>query len=63
MRKHHLKGGYEIMKKITRGRTIEKKDLHDIINTLDIPRAEKSKLLKLTPSTYLGLSSKLAKHI
>ena len=39
------------------------KDLHDIINTLDIPRAEKSKLLKLTPSTYLGLSSKLAKHI
>ena len=63
MRKHHLKGGYEIMKKISRGRTIEKEDLHAIINTLDIPRAEKSKLLKLTPSTYLGLSSKLAKHI
>ena len=63
MRKHHLKGGYEIMKKITRGRTIEKEDLHAIINTLDIPRTEKSKLLKLTPSTYLGLSSKLAKHI
>jgi len=63
MRKYHLKGGYEIMKKITRGRTIEKEDLHAIINTLDIPRTEKSKLLKLTPSTYLGLSSKLAKHI
>jgi len=63
MRKYHIKDGYEIMKKISRGKTIEKKDLHDIINTLDIPTAEKNKLLKLTPSTYLGLSSKLAKQI
>ncbi len=63
MRKYHIKDGYEIMKKISRGKTIEKKDLHAIINTLDIPTAEKNKLLKLTPSTYLGLSSKLAKQI
>ena len=63
MRKYHIKDGYEIMKKISRGKTIEKKDLHDIINTLDIPTAEKNKLLKLTPSTYLGLSSELAKQI
>ena len=51
------------MKKISRGKTIEKKDLHDIINTLDIPTTEKNKLLKLTPSTYLGLSRELAKQI
>jgi len=63
MRKYHIKDGYEIMKKISRGKTIEKKDLHDIINTLDIPTAEKNKLLKLTPSTYLGLSRELAKQI
>ena len=63
MRKYHMKDGYEIMKKISRGNTIEKKDLHAFINTLDIPTAEKNKLLKLTPSTYLGLSSKLAKQI
>ena len=63
MRKYHIKDGYEIMKKISRGKTVEKKDLHAIINTLNIPTAEKNKLLKLTPSTYLGLSSKLAKQI
>ena len=58
-----MKGGYEVMKKISRGKNIEKEDLHAIINNLDIPRAEKNKLLKLTPSTYLGLSNKLAKQI
>ena len=63
MRKYHIKDGYEIMKKISRGKTIEKKDLHDIINILDIPTTEKNKLLKLTPSTYLGLSRELAKQI
>ena len=63
MRKYHIKDGYEIMKKISRSKTIEKKDLHDIINTLDIPTTEKNKLLKLTPSTDLGLSRELAKQI
>ena len=63
MRKYHIEDGYEIMKKISRGKTIEKKDLHAIINTLDIPTTEKNKLLKLTPSTYLGLSRELAKQI
>ena len=63
MRKYHIKDGYEIMKKISRGKTFEKKDFHDIINTLDIPTTEKNKLLKLTPSTYLGLSRELAKQI
>ena len=63
MRKHHMEGGYEVMKKISRGKNIKKEDLHGIINSLDIPSAEKNKLLKLTPSTYLGLSNKLAKQI
>ncbi len=63
MRKHHIESGYEVMKKISRGKNIKKEDVHSIINSLDIPTAEKNKLLKLTPSTYLGLSKKLAKQI
>ena len=63
MRKHRIESGYEVMKKISRGKNIKKEDLHSIINSLDIPTAEKNKLLKLTPSTYLGLSKKLAKQI
>ena len=63
MRKHHIENGYQVIKKISRGKNIKKEDLHSIINSLDIPTAEKNKLLKLTPSTYLGLSKKLAKQI
>ena len=37
MRKHHMEGGYEVMKKISRGKNIKKEDLHAIINSLDIP--------------------------
>ena len=63
MRKHHIESGYEVMKTISRGKNIKKEDVHSTINSLDIPSAEKIKLLKLTPSTYLGLSNKLAKQI
>ena len=63
MRKHHIESGYEVMQTISRGKNIKKEDVHSIINSLDIPKDEKNKLLKLTPSTYLGLSKKLAKQI
>ena len=63
MRKYHIEGSYEVMKKVSRGKDIGKDDLHTIISNLDIPRDEKNRLLKLTPSTYLGLSKKLAKQI
>ncbi|GIS75935.1 MAG: hypothetical protein CM1200mP12_16540 [Gammaproteobacteria bacterium] len=53
-----MEGGYEVMKKISRGKNIKKEDLHPS-SKLDIPNAEKKKLLKLTPSTYPGLSKNL----
>ena len=42
---------------------ITKKEIHSIIQALDVPAHEKNKLLSLTPSTYLGLAKKLAKGI
>ena len=63
MRKHRIDGGYEVMKKASRGKKVTKEDLHSIIKSLDIPATEKIKLLDLTPSTYLGLSKKLAREI
>ena len=52
-----------LMKEVSRGKRITKEKLHSIIKNLDIPATEKGKLLKLTPSTYLGLSKKLAKKV
>ena len=63
MRKYSLEGGYELMKKISKGKNISKKELDTVISSLDIPRFEKDKLKKLSPSKYIGLAEKLAKKV
>ncbi len=52
---------YEEIKKLTRGKTINKDSYHELVNNLKISRASKNKLKNLTPATYLGIASKLAK--
>lgn len=54
---------YEKLKGLTRGEKISKNILQNFIKKLDIPKNEKQKLLKLTPATYTGLSSKLVSLI
>ncbi|MBI5221458.1 MAG: adenylosuccinate lyase, partial [Candidatus Magasanikbacteria bacterium] len=54
---------YEKLKELTRGQAMNKKSIQAFIATLDIPKNEKQKLLKLTPATYTGLSNKLTKLI
>ena len=52
---------YEEIKKLTRGQTIDKDSYHELVENLKISSASKNKLKKLTPATYLGIASKLAK--
>ena len=52
---------YEEIKKLTRGQTIDKDSYHELVENLKISSASKNKLKKLTPTTYLGIASKLAK--
>ena len=52
---------YEEIKKLTRGKTINKDSYHELVDSLNISRASKNKLKKLTPATYIGIASKLAK--
>ena len=35
--------------------------MRDFVQALPLPKADKARLLKLTPSTYVGLAEKLAK--
>jgi adenylosuccinate lyase len=37
-------------------------DLHGLIRSLDIPEAEKQRLLDLTPATYIGRAAELARR-
>lgn len=63
MRRYGIKNPYEQLKELTRGNhNLSRETLMAFINQLDIPEPEKKRLLALTPSTYLGLASDLAKH-
>ncbi len=63
MRRYGIAEPYEKLKALTRGRPVSKTLLHEFIASLDIPDAEKKRLLALTPAAYTGLAAKLAAEI
>ena len=64
MRRYGVANPYEQLKELTRGKHgMSKEHLHVFITGLDIPDEAKAQLLALTPSTYTGIASTLAKRI
>lgn len=61
MRRYHIPEPYEKLKALTRGKQIGAKELHAFIDTLDLPPQVKAELKTLTPQTYTGLATELAK--
>lgn len=59
MRKAGLDHPYERLKEMTRGKAITADALRAFIEGLDIPAADKNRLLRMTPATYTGLAAKL----
>jgi adenylosuccinate lyase len=63
MRAHRIAGSYEKLKDLTRGKGgVTRADLHAFIRALPLPDDERQRLLALTPSTYTGLASRLARE-
>ena len=62
MRRYGVQGAYEKLKEATRGNTVTAADLHKLIASLDIPEAEKIRLLAMTPACYVGKAAELAKR-
>lgn len=63
MRRYGVQGAYEKLKEVTRGKTVKAEDLHALIRSLEIPEAEKERLLKMTPGSYVGMAAELAKRV
>jgi adenylosuccinate lyase len=63
MRRYGVVGAYEKLKAVTRGKTVLAADLHALIRGLDIPEDEKTRLLAMTPGSYIGQASALAKRV
>ncbi len=63
MRRYKLANPYERLKELTRGKTITREAIQQFIGTLEIPEAEKARLLAMTPGSYTGIGAALAKRI
>ena len=63
MRAHRIEGSYEKLKELTRGKGgITRDDLHAFVKSLALPEEAKQRLLRLTPSTDVGLAPKHARE-
>jgi len=63
MRRHGLPNPYEQLKALTRGQGITEASMRAFIATLDLPAADKQRLLEMTPGRYTGLAERLAREI
>ncbi|WP_269531120.1 adenylosuccinate lyase [Chitinimonas sp. BJYL2] len=64
MRRYAVPNAYEQLKDLTRGKGgINRDTLHAFIRNLAIPDTEKQRLLDMTPATYIGRATELARKI
>jgi adenylosuccinate lyase len=60
MRKVGMANPYERLKELTRGRRVTAEIMKEFVTGLDLPEADKARLLAMTPATYVGMAEKLA---
>ena len=63
MRRHGLPNPYEQLKALTRGQGITADSMRQFIQSLDLPEADRRRLLDMTPASYTGLAAELASGI
>jgi adenylosuccinate lyase len=62
MRKVGMDKPYERLKELTRGRRVTAEIMQEFVAQLPLPKADKDRLLKMTPASYIGIAAKLAKR-
>lgn len=63
MRKVGMDHPYERLKELTRGRRVNTQIMQEFVSGLDLPEADKQRLLAMTPASYVGLAEKLAELV
>jgi adenylosuccinate lyase len=63
MRRFALPNPYERLKELTRGKTITAEAIRAFIEGLELPPEEKTRLLAMTPGSYIGKAAELARRI
>ena len=63
MRRFGLPDPYDQLKKFTRGQPMTRELIQGFVRALDLPEAEKARLLEITPASYVGIAARLANEI
>ena len=63
MRKAGLENPYERLKELTRGHSMDKETIRAFVESLELPLADKERLLAMTPSSYIGIAPELARVV
>lgn len=63
MRKAGLENPYERLKELTRGHSMDKETIRAFVESLELPEADKKRLLDMTPSSYIGIAPELARAV
>ncbi len=63
MRRYGVANAYEQLKELTRGKGITREALHGFIASLPIPPQERTRLLEMTPASYVGMAASLAARV
>ena len=63
MRRYGLPQPYEQLKKFTRGAPMTRELMQGFIARLEIPEADRQRLLAMTPGSYLGKAVELALRV
>jgi adenylosuccinate lyase len=63
MRRFGLPQPYEQLRKFTRGEAMTRELMQGFIAGLDLPEAEKERLLAMTPASYVGKAAELARRV
>jgi adenylosuccinate lyase len=63
MRRFGLPKPYEQLKDFTRGAPMTRELMQGFISRLELPAAEKQRLLEMTPASYTGMAAELARRI
>ena len=63
LRKEGFTEAYDYVKKNVRGKQMDKNAWENLIQALPLDQKQKEKILKLTPTSYIGLAEKLVDEI
>ena len=61
MRRYGIEDPYDTLKRLTRGRPVERDTFRRLIEEIHVPEEARAQLRALTPETYLGLAAVLAR--